>query len=270
MGRPLICYYLVNMVKIYLLDVAPLILEASGGEVYQSVREKLDHHRLMLLEKYEKNKSAYALSAGAGLILQYAYLDGKTDSDSLNNPGNSDKPKTSHDFDSNNPCDLNDPCDLKDFGVTILSLNEVLQRINLPLQVNYTIGEDGKPGLEGNSLQEKPFFFNLSHSCDRVCLAVSDRDIGVDIQIKKGKDCAHLAERFFTKNEADAVKKYGDDYFFRLWTRKESYGKCLGNGVRPAFGIDFTDLSVFDGFEWFEKNIEEYCLTVCCRKAEAG
>lgn len=225
------------MLKIYVLDVSPLISVNADDELYEAVREKIDDYRLKLLEKYKKNKSAYGLSAGAGLILQYAFTEYYR----------AEK--------ENGRILFKEP-----------ELSDVLSVIDNPIQVSYTYGEDGKPAIEGNVLNGRPLFFNLSHSGSRVCVAVADCEVGADIQINKAAKCESMAEKFFTKYESDAVKEKGTDYFFRLWSRKEAYGKCLGNGVRPAFEIDFTDLSVFDGFEWFEKDLGEYCLTVCCRK----
>lgn len=81
--------------------------------------------------------------------------------------------------------------------------------------------------------------FSLSHSGDWALLAVSCYGaVGVDIErIARTGDAVRLAERFFTADEARALRALPEDEqrdaFARLWTKKEAVLKAAGGGV-PA------------------------------------
>lgn len=114
-----------------------------------------------------------------------------------------------------------------------------------------------KCGIEGevrveNGLWEKPrlispegVFFNLSHSGGWTVIALSDCEVGVDIQQVKPVDM-RLAKRFFSEKECAQLTEAGDgatELFYRLWTVKEAYLKALGTGLnRPlnSFSVRFT------------------------------
>ena len=105
----------------------------------------------------------------------------------------------------------------------------------------------GKPYLEGAT-----FCFNLSHGGEYVVCALSDSDVGVDIE--KIKPISEGVMRRF-------VGKVGtsDEENTRLWTRYEAVGKFLG------CGIPYTETSC-SGFikEYFD--LDGYALTVCAEK----
>lgn len=97
--------------------------------------------------------------------------------------------------------------------------------------INFKTGINGKPFIENQA----DFHFNLSHSGDWVVCAVSLRPVGIDVEKIKDIDFA-IADRFFTGEEAeDLFSKEGDEekkeYFFNLWTLKESYIKADGRGL---------------------------------------
>lgn len=105
---------------------------------------------------------------------------------------------------------------------------------NLPLGT-YRIarGEKGKPFIVGR----EDVFFNLSHSGEYVVCAVSDREIGVDIE-KRAKARMEVAGRFFHEREVRVLTSlHGikqDQLFFNYWSVKESYLKYTGMGLtRP-------------------------------------
>lgn len=90
------------------------------------------------------------------------------------------------------------------------------------------IGEHGKPMLP----KESGFYFNLSHSGDYALCAVSDREIGADIQ-RHEKYADRLAERFFHPEELAYLKEAKDSKrcFYDIWCLKESCIKCTGRGL---------------------------------------
>lgn len=97
--------------------------------------------------------------------------------------------------------------------------------------VRYAYGPHGKPFIP-----ELPEFrFNISHSGMSAVLAVSDREIGIDIEKEEKADLA-VAKRFFTAPEyaylcAQPDSNERNRAFFRIWTAKESFIKAVGTGL---------------------------------------
>ena len=120
----------------------------------------------------------------------------------------------------------------------------------LPLALK-KCGVAGEVRIE-NGLWEKPRLispqgvcFNLSHSGGWTVAAVSDGEVGVDVQQLKPVDM-RLATRFFTEEERRQIECAGEgatELFYRFWTVKEAYLKALGTGLnRPlnSFTVRFT------------------------------
>lgn len=144
-----------------------------------------------------------------------------------------------------------------------------------PLKIDY--GEAGKPHLAGNA----GIHFNLSHSGDYVCCAVSTTPVGVDIQqhvaVKQ-----RIAEHFFTEQDNQRLErqerltgrgKEWKELFFRMWSIKESYLKLTGNGLSrglDSFEIDWEKQAVTDrGFTawfWAQEKFGGYSVCVCSRE----
>ncbi|HPO29755.1 MAG TPA: 4'-phosphopantetheinyl transferase superfamily protein [Candidatus Hydrogenedentes bacterium] len=105
----------------------------------------------------------------------------------------------------------------------------------------------GEPGLVFRNDVSRAWYGSISHSGSVICAVVSARVIpGVDVEeIRPRKNVNALAERFFTKKEADWVREakfpgtdLSDDEvtrFLRLWTRREAIVKALGLGVLNGF-----------------------------------
>ncbi len=129
-----------------------------------------------------------------------------------------------------------------------LLLNKVLPRYGV-LPANVRIRADGKPELDG-------VFFNLSHSGNIVICAVSEKEIGCDIE-KVEKTPEGVSERFFCPSETAYIQagigSERDNRFFRIWTMKESYIKMTGEGMNLSF-------------ECFEFLIDDFKKVKVCRK----
>lgn len=94
-------------------------------------------------------------------------------------------------------------------------------------------------------IKDKNVFYNVSHTRELLCSAVSDSEIGVDCETIREIDSDALAERFFTKREYESIKNSPDpeDTFFCIWTKKESYVKYTGEGFsRPLNSFDVADI----------------------------
>ncbi len=74
--------------------------------------------------------------------------------------------------------------------------------------------------------------FNISHSGNYVIIAVSDTEVGCDVEMLKNVDYERLGRIVFHENELVAIKNAEDkqECFYRFWTMKEAFIKCLGEG----------------------------------------
>ncbi|AFK86393.1 MULTISPECIES: 4'-phosphopantetheinyl transferase family protein [Thermoanaerobacterium] len=136
------------------------------------------------------------------------------------------------------------------------------------IDIAFCNNEYGKPFLK-----DKSIFFSISHSCQWVSVAVDRKNLGIDIE--KIRDVnLNVAKRFFSPDEFEDMMKTSDkiDYFFTLWTLKESYVKALGMGLHiplNSFTIKIGDeiklLSEKDNKYHFRQFCvdDEYKMAVC-------
>ncbi len=112
-----------------------------------------------------------------------------------------------------------------------LLLRHALDRLGIR-KLAYSYGEAGKPYLAGAD----GVFFSLSHSGNYALCAVSDGEIGADIETVRSVDLK-IAKRFFCRSEfediaAQETEEAKQERFFRYWTLKESFLKAVGCGLR--------------------------------------
>ena len=108
----------------------------------------------------------------------------------------------------------------------------------------YCYNDCGKPYLVDNQA-----YFNISHCDEWVALAVSDKEIGFDLQSISPIRPAVL-RRCFTVQEQNWI---GEDAerFTCLWVRKEAYAKYTGEGlVSPIVDIIPSESVPFCEGEW--------------------
>ena len=91
-------------------------------------------------------------------------------------------------------------------------------------------GPNGKPYLA----DFPNVYFNLSHSESHVLCAVSDGEVGCDVQKIAAADL-RITDRFFAPEEcktiAAAPEESKNELFYRFWTLKESFIKNIGRGL---------------------------------------
>ena len=119
-------------------------------------------------------------------------------------------------------------------------------------------GRQGKPYLHGN-----PCYFSLSHSSSAVLCALSDRELGADIQILSPAN-DRLMRRFYTPDEREYALSSLDTAaaFTEIWCKKESCSKADGRGL----SILLSSFSVLDeaiAVRIFHTTAGEYHLAVC-------
>lgn len=115
-----------------------------------------------------------------------------------------------------------------------------------PASLVFSYGATGKPALAGHRFETLDF--NLSHSSDRVLIAVAiGRAVGVDLEcIRPLPDINDMAERVFSDAEIALFASVSPEkrlrLFFELWTRKEAFIKATGDGF--SFPVDRLDASL--------------------------
>ena len=100
-----------------------------------------------------------------------------------------------------------------------------------PALVEIDAAENKKPFLKHP--ERKDIFFNLSHSGDWILLAVSEAEVGVDIEyINAQFKYLDILPDYFNEEEVKFIRQnLSDDRFFMHWTRKEALSKALGTGL---------------------------------------
>ena len=139
------------------------------------------------------------------------------------------------------------------------------------LKEEIVLNEFGKP-----SFKSSKYFFNTSHSGQYALCVISDVEVGCDIEeIKEYKP--RVAERFFSDKENLYINVSEDknDMFFRIWTLKESFMKCIGKGFAEpisSFELEFKDNDVVirekDEFHFIESKYNNYRISICLKTKE--
>ena len=98
--------------------------------------------------------------------------------------------------------------------------------------ISFNKSSTGKPFAENSN-----FKFSISHCGNLVVCAVSEKEIGVDVE--KIRDIRlKAAEKFASKTELEYIGN-SLERFFEIWTLKEAFFKCKGTGL----GADIKDIS---------------------------
>ncbi|MDF0487300.1 4'-phosphopantetheinyl transferase superfamily protein [Sphingomonas sp. H39-1-10] len=106
----------------------------------------------------------------------------------------------------------------------------------------YTENAYGKPALVDGPK------FSASHSHELWAVAVSDRELGLDVEYRQpGIDWRDLAAGLFGAGERTALAALAEDDaargFFDCWARKEAFVKAIGIGLSyplDAFAVSVT------------------------------
>lgn len=104
-------------------------------------------------------------------------------------------------------------------------------------------GEHGKPYLG----EYPQIHYNISHTDGMVACGIGDRQLGIDVERIRPFH-GPILKKVFSGAERRRMEEIRpeehSEYFFRIWTLKESYVKAAGCGIT----IPLTDIS----FEWKE------------------
>jgi len=113
-----------------------------------------------------------------------------------------------------------------------------------PEDLIFDLNPYGKPFLRHSDIQ-----FNLSHSKQWAALAVGKNcELGIDVESTSARHSTlDIAKHYFHPDEISQLERMTSheekqDYFFRLWTLKESFVKGLGTGI--STGLDKMNFTI--------------------------
>ncbi len=104
-----------------------------------------------------------------------------------------------------------------------------------PEKILFTIQSHGKPFVACD--RSSGIRFNMAHSGDHMAVGISyANDIGVDIEVWTDRvDYCGIIAVCFSEEEIrfwlNLPNEQQQEFFFRLWTRKESFVKAVGLGL---------------------------------------
>jgi len=132
-----------------------------------------------------------------------------------------------------------------------------------PTEIQLGVSHYGKPYLLNCPLID----FSISHSGEYVALAVAfGKKIGTDIELIDKDIDLTMKSIIFSELECSLINNYNN--FFVLWTKKESYLKCLGLGFgNEIYQHTKLNNSLLESFNQHEINSfifkENYILSIC-------
>ena len=149
-------------------------------------------------------------------------------------------------------------------AILLYGLNKFFMRGE---SLKFRVNEYGKPFLISNSNIQ----YNISHTDNHIaCVMAVGVLAGIDVETIKPIDIS-LAKRFFEKDEVDYI--FGQPVeqqircFYRIWTRKESYVKMVGEGLNIP--LDSFSVLANNNFHFYEfLTTDEVIGTVCTREKE--
>ena len=96
-------------------------------------------------------------------------------------------------------------------------------------------------------------YISISHSRGVCVVALSDSEIGVDIELSE-RDTGRIKKivaRFFSRDEAKYVMEDPERRFYEIWSKKEAYVKYTGEGFTRSFS-GFSVFMLDEHFSSFE------------------
>lgn len=150
-----------------------------------------------------------------------------------------------------------------------LLLDKLLKEENIT-DPSFKTGEYGKAYLSNH----ENIHFNLSHSGKLVSCAISDVEVGVDIEFNDPSIDLDIAKHYFYNSEYENImnSENPSDEFFKYWVLKESYMKYTGLG----FNLDLDSFEIIINEKIRLKNdennlkfslfdVDEYKMAVCSK-----
>lgn len=130
-------------------------------------------------------------------------------------------------------------------------------------------GVHGKPFLKDHP----GIHFNISHTKGLVVCGLGDEEIGIDVErIRPFQE--NILKKVLSPKELIHLESLRPnqraEYFFRIWTLKESYGKAVGCGLtKPLTEVSFEltgdsqAVCSEPGFLCLQRRSGDYILSLC-------
>lgn len=139
----------------------------------------------------------------------------------------------------------------------ILIRTIICERLNIKNKhIKFDKNKYGKPYLK----EYQKLSFNISHSGDFVVFAIDNKSVGIDIEKIEYIEYEKIAKSFFTASEFDYITQNDSIIdlckFYEIWTLKESYIKCCGQGLSmplKSFSIErdkYDNIKVISDHEY--------------------
>ena len=123
-------------------------------------------------------------------------------------------------------------------------------------------------------MNRKGLFFSISHSGGLIAMALSEDEVGCDIQEIRPYN-PRVAKRNYSEKETDFIEnsQNKDESFIRLWALKESVLKFTGKGLSGGLSnYDFSPYVKLESFRAFGCNFYvekiENSYFALCHKAD--
>lgn len=249
----------------YLLDIRAFVEREDRQMLIGEAFARLDEERAEKARRIRQEKGM-AASLGAGLLLQFAVrrAEAARAAEAAVRAGSARALEPERKAESEHAAEY-----VRTAGSALVqcTVPELLETLEAPLTFAYRYGQGGKPYFENY-----PYYFNLSHSGNYVACALSEREVGIDLQEHRGAAIERVAKRYFSPAEVSALMQARDRaaLFFRLWARKEAYGKLSGKGIMEVVGRDLwnggaeavVDVGETLCFEEYD-GLQGYSMAVC-------
>ncbi|MBB6714148.1 4'-phosphopantetheinyl transferase family protein [Clostridium gasigenes] len=114
----------------------------------------------------------------------------------------------------------------------ILIRDQLIKKFNIRNEnISFNKNTYGKPYVE----KIQNFNFNISHSGEFVVVAISEHEIGIDIEKINSIEYFDIAKNFFSNEEVRYIicpnEQESLERFYEVWTLKEAYIKFNGKGL---------------------------------------
>ena len=143
-------------------------------------------------------------------------------------------------------------------------LLSIIKEKGLSFDTTIAVEEKGKPFF----LYNERLHFSLSHTKSHIAIALHDKPIGIDIENTR-KCNLNLAKRYFHQEEyiylSSLPKEEQDEAFTKIWTLKEAFVKCTGEGIAGGFNkfSVIVDSSTIDKKYKTQYQVKDYHLSLC-------
>jgi 4'-phosphopantetheinyl transferase len=143
-------------------------------------------------------------------------------------------------------------------------LLSIIKEKGLSFDTTIAVEEKGKPFF----LYNKNLHFSISHTKSHIAIALHNKPIGIDIENTR-KCNLSLAKRFFHSEEynylSSLTQEEQNQAFTKIWTQKEAYVKCTGEGIAGGFNkfSVIVDSSTIDKKYKTQYQVKDYHLSLC-------